>query len=205
MEAAYLTHFKAVDPILYKKALEFEPITIKPLPNNQYFARLCDIIISQQLSDRAATTIYQRFVALFEGQDIHPERLSEIPEDLLRSAGLSRAKVASIRDLSKSIIDKRIDIEHISVDKLLTIKGIGPWSIEMFMISAIGDEDVFSAGDLGLRNAIKILYSLSENPTKEELLKISAVWSPYRSYACRVLWKSLNITPNTTPGIGLKP
>jgi DNA-3-methyladenine glycosylase II len=181
-----LNHFKAVDPVLFKAGQQVKHLLtpIDPKPTNQYFVNLCENIIGQQLSGKAADTIWGRIVQLVG--KILPENILAIHDENFRAAGCSWAKIKYIKDLANKNLDFS-DFPELSdteiKNRLIEVKGIGPWTAEMFLIFTMGRPDVFSYGDLGLKNAMKKLPGLQ----KPEM------WSPYRSYACRILWKSLDI------------
>lgn len=192
-----LEHFKNVDTILYNLALPLEPIELNPSDN--LFLSLCREIAGQQLSGKAARTIFERFTKLFPEDTPTPNFVLKISDQQIRDAGMSWGKVRFIKDLSEKIVDKSLDLEQLrTLDneavalELTKIKGIGPWTVEMFQMFALAQEDVFSLGDLGLKNAIKKWYPVSEKPTSQELLEISRKWSPYRTYASLILWNSLD-------------
>jgi DNA-3-methyladenine glycosylase II len=187
-------HFRKNDPILYKAI--FGPVTLTK--TTDYFAHLCEAIISQQLSEKAGSTIWNRFVALFPDKKITPELVLAMPDEKIRAVGPSRSKISYLKNLAMHT--KLLDLQTLGdmknedvVIELTKVKGIGPWTAEMFLMFALGRPDVFSFGDLGLRNAIKKLYKLKKDPTKKQMEKITKKWSPYRTYACRILWKSLEL------------
>jgi len=194
-----LKHFKKRDPILYKASIAIEFQEISPVTN--HFLKLVRSIIGQQLSVKAATTIFDRFKKLFLKEDITPGRILKMDKEKIRSCGISYSKIEYIKDLSQKVIDKTLDLEHINdldnetiISNLTIVKGIGPWSAEMFLMFSLARPDIFSTGDSGLKNAIKKLYKIDEL-SKEDLITISAKWSPYRTYACLVLWQSLDNEP----------
>lgn len=192
-----LTHFKKADPIIYIAGKNIElTLSIHPDP----FLRLTRTIVGQQLSVKAASTIFGRFEQLFK-KGINPKDLLKFKDDDIRACGISYQKIRYLKDLSQKVIDKEILLETLgtaneeTVIKTLTeVKGIGVWSAEMFLMFSLGRPDVFSIGDLGLQNAIKKLYGF-ESVSKEQLLEISEKWKPYRTYACMVLWRSLDNEP----------
>ncbi|MBI2641812.1 DNA-3-methyladenine glycosylase 2 family protein [Candidatus Roizmanbacteria bacterium] len=201
MDKKILDHFKKFDPILYtafqqiKILEEFEVRT-----PNDYFRSLCGEIIGQQLSGKAADTIYGRFEKLFSRKKITPEKVLKIPDEKLRGAGMAWSKVRFIKDLAKKVTDGTLNLEklkdledHLVVEEITQVKGIGPWTAEMFLMFTLQREDVFSHGDLGLRKAIKKLYKFKKEPSKKQIEKIAQKWMPYRTYACRILWKSLEL------------
>lgn len=164
-----------------------------------YFKDLASSIVSQQLSVKAASTIWNRVEALLEF-DISPEKIIMTSDDDLRQAGLSKRKVEYIKHLAQSVIDKKINLSNLHelsdedvINELVKIKGIGRWTAEMFLIFTLKRPDVFSLGDLGLFNAMKRFYG--EDLTKERQEEISKNWKPYRTYASLYLWKSLDNAP----------
>lgn len=198
MYKSALKHFKKVDPLLFELAESIDPFLLEANPN--HFVRLTRAIVGQQLSVKAASTIFERFEKLFD-EGINAKELLEFNNDDIRASGISYPKIAYLKDLAKKVIEKEIILETLetadeetAIKTLTRVKGIGIWSAEMFLMFSLGRPDVFSTGDLGLQNAIKKLYGI-ENPSKEELSKISKKWSPYRTYACMVLWRSLDNEP----------
>jgi DNA-3-methyladenine glycosylase II len=194
-----LAHFKKSDPILYKASIAIEFQEINPVAN--HFLKLVRSIIGQQLSVKAASTIFSRFEKLFPKGKITPERILKMDKEKIRSCGVSYSKIEYIKDLSKKVVDKNLDLANIDtldnktvIEKLTMVKGIGPWSAEMFLMFSLARPDVFSTGDLGLKNAIKKLYKI-DKISNEDLITISAKWSPYRTYACMILWQSLDNEP----------
>lgn len=192
----HLGYFKKVDPKIYRLALKFELAPIKKSQN--HFERLCREIVGQQLSGKVARVIFARFVDLFPNGKIDREIILKFSDKKIRACGMSNSKVAFIKDLAAKVKSGEVDLERIDdltdeevVEHLIMVHGIGPWTAEMFLIFSLGRPDVFSSGDLGLTRAVEKLYGL-KNPSKERLEKISLKWSPYRSLASRLLWKSLD-------------
>ncbi|OGK12135.1 hypothetical protein A3B40_04970 [Candidatus Roizmanbacteria bacterium RIFCSPLOWO2_01_FULL_37_16] len=191
-------HFRKVDPILY--AVIEKVGVFGPKVSDDHFSELCEIIINQQLSDKAAATIFGRFRKLFPQEKITPQALLKLAAEKIRSCGTSNAKVSFLKDLAAKVLPEELRLDQLNklsddliIKKLTKVKGIGPWSAEMFLMFSLGRDDVFSHGDLGLRNAIKKLYKFKKEPTKKQIEKIVEKWKPYRTYACRILWKSLEI------------
>jgi len=158
--------------------------------------QLVESIISQQLSTKAATTIYNRFLSLFDSVFPTPEEILKIDIEKLRSAGMSYSKAKYIKNIAQAFKNKEIEIEKITkmsdeeVIKTLTkIKGVGKWTAEMILIFTLKRADVFSIGDAGLKRAIKNLYKLEKDI---DILKLSETWKPFRSLASWYLWKSLD-------------
>ncbi|MCL5113559.1 MAG: DNA-3-methyladenine glycosylase 2 family protein [Patescibacteria group bacterium] len=193
----YLGYFKRVDPVIYGLSLRAGIKNIE-VPKD-YFTSLTRKIVGQQLSVKAAQTIFSRFVLLFPKGNISPKSLLEIKDEDIRGAGLSWPKVRYLKAMAQDILDKKVVLEGLDkltdeqiIEILTKLKGFGRWSAEMFLMFDLGREDIFSAGDLGLRRAIERHYKL-KNPSEKRLLSISKKWTPYRTYACRVLWKSLEL------------
>lgn len=197
MNKAALNHFKKVDPILYEVALKIEIDELsKP---DDYFIDLADSIISQQLSGKAAATIFNRFKKLFKNEIIDPLELLKISDEKIRECGISYSKIKYIKGVAEEIKNKNLDLKSFDsktdeevINELTKLKGIGNWTAEMFLMFTLGRSDVFSIGDLGLKNAIIKNYKLKNKPTNKKLLEISEKWSPHRTYASRILWKSLD-------------
>jgi len=181
-----------------------EGITLRAISNRRgHFEALVEAIVSQQLSVKAADTIFARLVALVPGKPFPtPQDFLALSPRRMRSAGLSRMKVSFIKDLARKVLDGTVDLKKIGtwtddevVEHLTAVKGIGTWTAEMFLIFSLGREDVFSYGDLGLRNAIKKAYNLRKPPSEQRARAIALRWKPYRSLASRYLWASLGNTP----------
>jgi DNA-3-methyladenine glycosylase II len=170
-------------------------------PTDAYGALLRSIV-GQQLSTKAARTIYERLTAMYDDRAPTPaELIATDPEDL-RAVGLSRAKAAYLRDLAERIEDGEVDLDHISElpddevsEQLTAVKGLGQWTVDMFLIFHLGRPDVLPVGDLGIRRAAQIAYGLKELPDPAELERIAEPWRPHRSLACLYLWRSLDNAP----------
>lgn len=189
------------DPVMKKLIETYE------LPGWSYsgnlFLEICGSIIGQQLSVKAGNTIEQRFLSLYADKKPTPSQVLSTDDEKLRACGLSYAKIKYVKGVCEAVINQEIDFESMRswpdeeiIESLIKLKGIGRWTAEMFLMFSYGREDVFSLGDLGLRNAVSKLYSVDRDDLKK-IEKISLNWKPYRSLASRYLWKSLNNTPNT--------
>ena len=186
-------HLVDCDPILYEVVELVGPVSL-PVETDP-FRSLTFSIIGQQLSMKAADTISARAEQVL-GQ-MSPQAILATPVELLRSAGLSRSKVDYLTDLSSKCITGEIELSALAgvedeavVESLIRVKGVGRWTAEMFLIFALGREDVFSWGDGGLRRALRALYGdMVDQPGKMEARV--ALWSPYRSIASLYLWKTL--------------
>jgi DNA-3-methyladenine glycosylase II len=166
------------------------------------YGTLVRSIVGQQLSTKAAATIYGRVLDLFDGNVPTPAQLIAADPEALRTAGLSRAKVAYLRDLAVRIEDGELDLDHLSKmsdaqvsEQLTAVKGIGQWSTDMFLIFHLGRADVLAVGDLGIRRAVERAYRLKKIPDAKTLTRIGEPWRPYRSLACLYLWASLDNAP----------
>ncbi|OGD61277.1 hypothetical protein A3I57_02355 [Candidatus Beckwithbacteria bacterium RIFCSPLOWO2_02_FULL_47_23] len=187
------SHFKKVDPVIHRVMEDIDLDQWWNRPKRDYFIALCREIIGQQLSGKVANVIFTRFEGLFPKRQITPERILTLTDQQIRDIGTSWAKVKYLKDLAKQVKAKTVKLEQLDqladeeVIKTLTkIKGVGPWTAEMFLIFTLKREDVFSFGDLGLNKAIKKLYG------KRKLEPITKRWSPYKSFGCLALWHSLD-------------
>ena len=193
-----LRHFKKHDPVLYEVALRVE-IGDRTKPDD-YFIDLVESIINQQLSGKAADTIFGRFKKLFKEEQINPQELLKLEDQTIRDSGISYSKIKYIKGIAQQIKDKNLNLKNLEnltdedvINELIKLKGVGTWTAEMFLMFTLARPDIFSAGDLGLQNAVVKLYKLEQKPSKEKLLEISAKWSPYRTIASRILWRSLEL------------
>ncbi len=194
-----LNHFKLKDKILYKWALKVGKLEeIKKDRPGNYFSRLCYEIVGQQLSGRVAAVIFARFKKLFPGSKVTAKKAALMPHKKLRGVGMSNAKARYVKHLAKAVLDKKLPLSKFDKmtdekvqESLLAVKGIGPWTCEMFLMFTLARSDIFSFGDLGLKKGILKVYKLKVLPAKDKLEKLVAQWSPYKSYASRILWQSL--------------
>jgi DNA-3-methyladenine glycosylase II len=170
-------------------------------PSDAYGA-LLRAIVGQQLSTKAARTIYLRVCELFGGSTPSPEQLLEADETDLRGAGLSGRKVEYIRDLASHVLSGELELERLDqlsdekvIEELVAVRGLGQWTAEMFLLFHLERPDVLSGGDLGIRKAVQIEYGLGEMPAPQRVLEIGEPWRPYRSLASLYLWESLASVP----------
>jgi DNA-3-methyladenine glycosylase II len=160
---------------------------------------LCASIMSQQLSTKVADIIYKRFIALYGGKEPTPQQVLATPSETLRSIGLSNAKVSYVKNVAQFETEFGMDAKKLAkmtneevIEYLIVIKGVGRWTIEMLLMFALGREDVFAVDDLGIQNAMIKLYKLGstdKKKVKEDMVRLSKKWSPYRTYACVHLWQ----------------
>jgi DNA-3-methyladenine glycosylase II len=192
----------AADPILASLINRFGPYKITP--HTDYYRQLVRSIIGQQLSVKAAESIYNRFIELFEGTMPSPEQIISTDVEALRKIGCSYSKANYIRDLAQHIIDGRLDLDDIAtlsnetvIEQLVAVKGIGEWSAHMFMMFSLGRLDILPTGDLGVRKAMMLLYDLPELPKPPVMHEIALLhhWAPYQSVASWYLWESLDTKP----------
>jgi DNA-3-methyladenine glycosylase II len=176
---------------------EIGPFQLKK--NRKYFQVLCKAIISQQISTRAAESITARFWQLFDGHAPNPEKVREMPEPTLRGAGLSRQKVAYMKDLGKHFALKTIRphrMPYLSneevIEQLTGIYGIGRWTAEMFLIFSLNRMDVLPVADLGLQIAIQKLYGMKSRPTIKKIRSLGKKWHPLQTVATWYGWRKLD-------------
>ena len=163
------------------------------------FVTLCMSIASQQLSTKAAATIFKRFTGLFPKRKPTPERVMTLTDDQIRACGFSRAKTAFVKDLAAHVLDGRLDLRRLKkhsdddvMKQLVAVKGIGRWTAEIFLMFRLGRQDVLPADDLGLMNAAHRAYGLRTRPDAKKLRRMGEAWRPYRSVAAWYLWQSLD-------------
>ncbi len=166
------------------------------------YGALLRAIVGQQLSTKAARTIYGRVLELFGGATPSPEQLLEAGEDDLRACGLSGRKVEYVRDLAMHVLDGELELDRLDelgdedvIAEIVAVRGLGQWTAEMFLLFHLERPDVLSGGDLGIRKAIQIEYGLNELPPPQRVLEIGEVWRPHRSLASLYLWESLASVP----------
>lgn len=174
-------------------------------PHTDYYGALVNSIIGQQLSVKAASTIKGRFKDLFDGALPAPEAILAKSTEELRSAGLSGSKATYIRDLAEHVLDGRIVFDNLDthsndqiIAHLTDVKGIGEWTVHMFLIFCMGRLDVLPTGDLGIRNGIRALYGLDTAPTPLQVTEIAEQngWAPYQSVASWYIWRLLDNEPS---------
>ncbi|HYP55449.1 MAG TPA: DNA-3-methyladenine glycosylase [Solirubrobacterales bacterium] len=167
------------------------------------YGALLRAIVGQQLSTKAARTIYRRVCDLFGGATPSPEQLLKAKEEDLRAAGLSGRKVEYIRDLATHVLDGELELDRLNdladeevIEEIVAVRGLGQWTAEMFLLFHLERPDVLSGGDLGIRKAIQNEYGLDEMPTPQRVLEIGEPWRPHRSLASLYLWESLAAVPD---------
>lgn len=207
MSKTNLNHKQALSHLskdqVMKALIDKIELTIRQRPNyKDIFQDVVEAILGQQLSNKATDTIISRFVKLFDttGKKFPTAgQILQMPDEKIRSCGTSWAKVKYIKDFCLATKDGRVQLSKIPtlsdqeiIEELTKVKGIGQWTAEMILIFTLQRPDIFSLGDLGLRTAVSRLYKVKRDNLKK-IAKLSLAWSPYRSLACRYLWKSLEV------------
>jgi DNA-3-methyladenine glycosylase II len=166
------------------------------------YGALLRAIVGQQLSTKAARTIFGRVLDLFDGTTPSPEQLLEASEQDLRACGLSGRKVEYVRDLAAHVLAGELELDRLGeladeevIEEIVAVRGLGQWTAEMFLIFHLERPDVLSGGDLGIRKAVQIEYGLAEMPAPQKVLEIGEPWRPHRSLASLYLWESLASVP----------
>lgn len=197
--------FKLSDPSV-KQLMESDPVLAKLIKrignytlelNDDYYLKLVQSIVGQQLSIKAKETIWNRVENLCK--DITATEILNVSDNDLRNAGISHSKISYIKGLSEKILANDLTFKNIEslnnngvIELLTTVKGIGKWTAEMFLIFSLGRLDVMANDDAGLKRAIKWLYNFESTPIASEMNKISECWKPYRSIASLYLWKAID-------------
>jgi DNA-3-methyladenine glycosylase II len=201
-----LTHLKRADPVLAELIEQIGPNGLGDArdgrPSDHYGA-LIRAIVGQQLSTKAARSIFGRLTERFDGRTPTPaEVLEDEPEELRAAAGLSRAKVSFLRSLAEHVLSGELELERLDelpdeqvIAELVAVKGLGMWTAHMFLMFHLERPDVLPVGDLGIRKAIGRAYALEELPGASEMEQIAEPWRPHRTLACRYLWRSLDNEP----------
>lgn len=189
------------DPILGALIRRHGPCGLAAAQRSDHFSAIVRAITGQQLSTKAAATIYARLVALLPG-GVAPEAFAVVTDAQMREAGMSRQKIAYFRDLCEKVSTGALPLDALDamtdeevIEALTRVKGIGRWSAEMFLMFRLHRPDVLPVGDLGIVNAVKNVYRLRKKPTAERIRQIGEAWRPYRSVASWYLWRSLDNEP----------
>jgi DNA-3-methyladenine glycosylase II len=193
---------------LSRREPRFKPViarigacTLKPNPD--HFGVLTRSIVSQQISTKAALAISGRIIEQCGKKGLCPERMARLSDETLRGCGLSAGKLLSLRSLTEHFLDDRMlkKVEALSDEEvyehLIPIRGIGPWTVDMFLIFSLGRLDVLPVGDLGLRSGVQTLYERNEMPVGQEIVELAEPWRPYRSIATWYLWRNKGAVPQS--------
>ena len=195
----------AADPVMAKLVAEHGPLDEEARrrgrPADAYGALLRSIV-GQQLSTKAARSIYERVTAVFGGRTPAPEELLAADPEEIRAAGLSRPKVAYMRSLAEHVLSGELELDRLDelpdeaiAAELTAVKGLGRWTADMFLIFHLQRPDVLPVGDLGIRRAVERQYGLDGLPAADELIRLAEPWRPQRSLASLYLWRSLDNVP----------
>jgi DNA-3-methyladenine glycosylase II len=176
-------------------------LDIDPPARLNPFEALLRSIVHQQLSGKAASTIHGRVKALFPGRVIKPEEAIAIPTETLRGAGMSHAKVAAVKDLAQKTVEglvpsgaqlRKMSDETI-IQRLIQVRGIGEWTVQMVLMFQLGRPDVLPIKDLGVRKGFMITYNLDDMPAEKEMTDYCECWRPYRSVASWYMWRAVDL------------
>ena len=194
-----MTHLCRIDPVMKRVIGEVGPYALLPRVKRSPFEALARAIAYQQLHDKAAESILKRFIALFPGRRFpRPADLLAVAPEIIRGAGFSRAKIAALHDLAAKAVDgtvpttaviQRLDDDAI-VERLIAVRGVGRWTVEMLLIFQLGRPDVLPVDDFGVRNGFRIAYKRDAMPTPKELMRYGERWRPYRTAAAWYLWRA---------------
>jgi len=202
MNGEAIQHLSRADKVLARLIKKAGPCTLKPRRRRSPFEALVQSVAHQQLNGTAAETILGRVKALYPNRRFPtPQDLLATPDEHLRRAGLSRAKVASVKDIAAKTIDNVVppsrSIRRLSdaeiIERLTTVRGVGPWTVEMLLIFTLGRTDVLPATDYGVRKGFALTYGWKELPTPKELLAYGERWRPHRSTAAWYFWRALEL------------
>lgn len=198
-QAPEIKHLAKTDPVMRRLIREVGPFTLTPQSKRSPFESLARAIAYQQLHEKAAESILRRFVALFPAKRFpQPDDLFAMDEQAIRGAGFSQAKVMALRDLAAKTLDgtvpigavvRKLDDEAI-IERLIAVRGVGRWTVEMLLIFQLGRPDVLPVDDFGLRNGFRIAYGKRSMPKPKDLLQYGERWKPYRSAAAWYLWRA---------------
>jgi len=201
---AALAHLRAADPVIARLIDAHGEIDLVPAHRRgrDHYTALVRSIVGQQLSVKAASTIYGRLEEHFDGHAPTPEQILAADPEALRAVGMSRPKVGYLRSLAEHVLDGTIELDRLDelpedevMRELVAVKGLGEWTADMFLMFQLGRPDVLPVGDLGIRRAAERAYGLAAIPGPAELERIAEPWRPWRTLACRYLWESLDNQP----------
>ena len=201
-----IRHLRSVDPVLASVIDRVGPCRLEQRREGTHFDALVRSIVYQQLSGKAASTILGRVHGLFGDRSPTPSELLATSDEALRAAGLSRQKLSYLKDLAakveSGVVPLAADaIDHLAddeiIDRLVQVKGIGRWTVHMFLIFRLGRPDVLPELDLGIQNAIRRVYRLRKQPGPKDVKRIGRKWTPHASVASWYLWRSLEGAPVT--------
>lgn len=197
--ASAIRHLCRVDPVMRRLIREVGPFALIPKARRTPFESLARAIAFQQLHEKAAESILKRFIALFPGRRFpRPAELLAADVDAIRGAGFSGAKVLALRDLAAKTLDGTVPTsraitlldDEAMVERLVAVRGIGRWTVQMLLIFQLGRPDVLPVDDFGVRNGFRIAYRRRTMPAPKEVLRYGERWKPYRTAAAWYLWRA---------------
>jgi DNA-3-methyladenine glycosylase II len=205
MHAEAETHLKESDPVLRRIIEQVGPCTLEPHKESTYFQYLLRSIVFQQLAGAAARTIHDRVIAIYDGRAPEPEDVLKTPMRKLRAAGLSTQKASYIVDLARRAASGELPLHTMdsltdeeAMEALVQVKGIGPWTAQMFLMFRLGRPDILPDLDYGVKLAMRVAYRMRKMPNARRMHAIGAAWAPHRTVATWYLWRSLDL-PGTRP------
>ena len=200
MHSSAIEHLRRTDPALAKIIDEVGDCRMTPRTEGSHFDALVRAIVYQQLSGKAAATIHGRFQGLYGNRPPTPEEVLATDDERLRSVGLSRQKIASIRDLAAKVAGGEVPIDRLDsmpddevIESLIRVRGIGRWSAQMFLMFRLGRPNVLPDLDLGVQKGIQHAYRLASLPKPKDVLRIGERWAPFASVASWYMWRVLEL------------
>jgi DNA-3-methyladenine glycosylase II len=195
-----INHLKKSDPVMADVIARVGSCALVPRADGTHFDAIMRAIIFQQLSGQAAGTIHRRFMDLYGGRDPNPKELLRTPDAKLRAVGLSGQKTRYLKDLATRVESGECPIDSLDtlsddeiIEALTSVKGVGRWTAQMFLMFRLGRPDVLPDLDLGIQKGVKLAYKLRKHPVPKRVLKIGAKWAPYRTIASWYLWRLLDV------------
>jgi len=202
-EQKALRHLRRHDKPLATVIKKARPCELYPREHTDLFATLAHAIVGQQLSLKAAATIYERFCNLLGAKNLRPSprQLKGLTPEQLRGVGLSQAKVLAVLDLAEKISSGQVlpmpELETLDdesvIQNLIQVRGVGRWTAEMFLMFQMGRANVMPVDDLGIRKGFMLVYGLDEMPVKNQIIEHAEIWQPYRSVASWYLWRAVEL------------
>lgn len=193
--ARALRHLRRRDPVLKEVIRAVGPFRLKRQTNR--YEALLRSIIAQQISSRAAHSIYTRLHHTIGAKRLTPQLIGGLPDEAIRGVGISPQKLRYVRDLTERVLSGTLPLHSLHrlsdedvIAELIAVKGIGVWTAQMFLMFSLGRADVLPHGDLGIQSAMKRLYELETLPSRETCHRVAEPWRPYATYACWYLWRS---------------
>ena len=197
-----IRHLKRADPTMGRLIARVGACGFQLRSDGAHFDHITRAIVYQQLSGKAAATIYARVHALYGGRPPTPAELARTPAARLRRAGLSRQKLSYLKDLARRAATGRLPLDALEslpdeavIEALTAVRGVGAWTAQMFLMFRLGRLDVLPLLDLGIQKGMRHAYGLRRLPKPAQMERIAAGWRPYRSVACWYLWRALEVKP----------